>query len=228
MPSREPKYGVELSFDDLNSQTPMSILYGVTENNKFIPIQIDTEGRFRLGSGVTLDVDSLELGDVGIIGNDPVSTNDHKISIDNLGVGNGWAIRSAIFDGGNKLTINPDGSINVNAVLASPYLSQVNEFTITGLVASGSPQIILTYTVPSGKTLDINQIVAWGTYDGEYIINVAGTPSGGGRTSGATRTLDVSYSSPIVASSGDIVNITVEHYSSTTEGFKANLIGGLK
>lgn len=227
MPSREPKYGVELQFDELNSQTPMSILYGVTENNKFIPIQIDTEGRFRLGSGVTLDVENLELGDVGITGTDPVTTNDHKIAISDEGAGNGFSIRSSIWDGGNKLVVNADGSLNVTQAVAATD-TPINQFDTQTSIPSGSEQLILSYVVPVGKILKVKKIIGWGTYDGEFILRIDGTQVGGGRTSAANRTLDLSYeAAPMEAVAGQQVNIYIEHYSSSTESFSANLLGGL-
>lgn len=228
MPSREPKYGVELGFDDLNSQTPMSILYGVTSHDKYIPIAIDDTGRIQLGSGVTLNVDSLELGDVGIVGTDPVDSTDHKVAVDNLGAGNGFAIRSAIFSDGNRLHVNTDGTIDVNIAGTIPIVfTAVNQFASI-LVPSGVETTITSYTVPVGKTFEMTGIIGWGDYDGEFLIYVDGSPVGGGRTSASSRTLNLHYNEATIdATASQVVAVRVTHYSMGSETMKCNILGKL-
>lgn len=110
----DPQYNVPLSADELNSQIPTSILYGVTPDDKFIPIRIDDDGRVQISADTPVVVDDV---DIIIKGVDPENGNlEHRISVDNLGVGNGFAIRSALFDDGNKLKINPNGSLDVNII----------------------------------------------------------------------------------------------------------------
>lgn len=87
---------------------------------------------------------------------------------------------------------------------------------------------ILTYSVPVGQTFSITRVIGWGDYDGEFLVRVDGTLMGGGRTSAAERTLHLPYNSgPIVATSGQIITVTIIHYSPAIRLFRANLLGGL-
>jgi hypothetical protein len=64
MPVRDPQYGVELTADELTASDPSAVLYGITPNNTFIPIKIDTSGRLELGTGVTLTMSDIQIGAV--------------------------------------------------------------------------------------------------------------------------------------------------------------------
>lgn len=102
-----PQFGVPLTADELNSSIPTSILYGVTPSNEFIPVQINSVGALSISG-------TISVGTVTIEGLDPVDSSTHPLAIVNFGP-DGYALRTAIFDGGNQLIVNPDGSINVNA-----------------------------------------------------------------------------------------------------------------
>ena len=224
----EPLYGVELTNQELTPAIPSSVLYGVTPNNKFIPINIDDQGRLGLASGITVSGD-ITIGDVVIKGVDPDNSNAQQdIAVKNLGAGNGFAVRSAIYGpSGTPLLVNNDGSVNVNVITSTPG-QPVNVFNRVIGVPSASDQTILTYVVPAGKTFHITQLIAWGDYDGEFLLRVGAVLVGGGRTSGANRTIQLDYqSAPIFAAANSIVTITIRHYASSTESFSANLLGGL-
>lgn len=136
---------------------------------------------------------------------------------------NGWPV---------KIT---DGS-NVLGTLANPLVvtstagagSDVNEYDEDPTVSPSILTPIVTYVVPGGNTLRITGIVGWGTYDGEFVLDVDGTVKGGGWSSPASRTLKVPYSAGIPATAGQTVTLSVIHYSSTAQTFKANLMGTLQ
>src|SRR5579863_2371011 len=112
-----PQYGVQLSPVQLNSELPFSVLYGVTPTNRYIPVAVDENGQLSIGS-VTI-TGPVTVSDVVIKGVDPDNSNTTEdIAVYNLGSGNGYAMRSTLFDGGNHLAINLDGSINVNQVIS--------------------------------------------------------------------------------------------------------------
>lgn len=124
---RNPQYGVEKTADELSAQDPCAILYGVTPDNKFIPVKIDNQGRIQLGSGVTLAVDDLDLGDVGIVGIDPTTSLEHELSITNLGV-DGWGLKTSLYDSvGTGITSTSIGGgkqgLDVNVIGATLTVS---------------------------------------------------------------------------------------------------------
>jgi len=75
-------------------------------------------------------------------------------------------------------------------------------------------------------TFHIRQIVGWGTYDGEFLIRKNGSIVGGGRTSAADRTLDISYrAGQIPTVNGDVITVTILEYGPGTQQFRVNLLG---
>jgi len=98
MSVRKPQYGVELNEDQLTTSDPCAVLYGVTPDDKFIPLKIDSSGRIQLGSGVTLNTDELELGDVGITAIDTTSNLPTELT-------------GTIVGGHEALNVNVIGSI---------------------------------------------------------------------------------------------------------------------
>jgi hypothetical protein len=96
----------------------------------------------------------LQIGNITISG--PVTVNDvvikgvdpdngftsEDVAVKNLGSGNGYAIRTSIFDGGNQLVINADGSINVSGFtsaivglknVANVQINPATEDTLSGI-----------------------------------------------------------------------------------------------
>lgn len=125
------------------------------------------------------------------------------------------------FDGSGALIVTGGGSPVVTGI-------PVNVFAENTTVPSGVLTTILTYTVPASQVFQISGIVGWGTYDGEFVIAVDGVAVGGGWCSPSDRTLELIYdSATITANAAQVVTVRVTHYSSTTEDFKANLLGNL-
>jgi hypothetical protein len=90
-----------------------------------------------------------------------------------------------------------------------------------------TPAIIMQMIVPAGKKFYISQIIGWGDVDGEFTLQVDGITKGGGRASPSDRTLDIYFSSPIVANDGQLVQIYGEQHFGSSKTLKLNLIGDL-
>jgi hypothetical protein len=104
----------------------------------------------------------------------------------------------------------------------------VNVYAENTTVPSGILTAILSYTVPAGKTLSITGAYGWGTFNGEYLIKVDSVVVGGGWTTPSNITLRLDYvAAPIPATAGQIVTVNVTHYATSTQDFKANLLGTL-
>jgi hypothetical protein len=104
----------------------------------------------------------------------------------------------------------------------------VNVFAENTTVPSSILTAILSYTVPAGKTLSITGVYGWGQADGEFAIKVDSVVVGGGWSSPSFRTLHLNYeSAPISATAGQVVTVNVTQYQTSTQDFKANLLGTL-
>lgn len=64
--TREPTYGVPKTSEQLTTQDPCAVAYGVTPSNEFIPLKIDSTGRLEIAAEVTLDASDIEIGAVEI------------------------------------------------------------------------------------------------------------------------------------------------------------------
>ena len=137
---------------------------------------------------------------------------------------NGWPVK--ITDGTSVL-----GTISNPLVVTESGAAgtDVNQYGEDAAVSPSTLTAIVTYVVPGGNTLLIRGIVGWGTYDGEFVVKVDSTVVGGGWSSPADRTLQVDYSAATIpATAGQTVTVNVVHYSTTTQTFKANLLGALQ
>jgi len=108
----EPQYGVQLSVADIPLELPIFPIYGVSPSSRYIPIAVDNDGKLSIGN-VTI-TGPVTINDVVIKGVDPDNGNTSEdFGVYNLGSGNGYAMRSTLFDGGNHLKIESDGSADV-------------------------------------------------------------------------------------------------------------------
>jgi hypothetical protein len=106
--------------------------------------------------------------------------------------------------------------------------TSINKYAENTTVPAAILTTILTYTVPAGKTLDITGVYGWGQCDGEFLIKVDSVIVGGGWSSPSFRTLRLDYTAaPILANAGQIVTVNVIQYQTSTQDFKANLLGTL-
>ena len=116
-----PQFNVPLLPNQIAPELPFYPIYGVTPDNRYIPISVDQMGRLEIGA----EIGPITIGDVNIKGYDPVSNTYKDIAVNDLGLGNGYSLRSTLFDGANHLKINADGSINVTGfVVISPTEEQ--------------------------------------------------------------------------------------------------------
>jgi hypothetical protein len=129
-----PEYNTPLDADQLNSSIPISVLYSVTPDNRFIPVRADAQGALSISG-------TISVGTVTIEGVDPVDSSSHPLAIVNFGP-DGYALRSAIFDGGNQLIVNPDGSINV--------------------AGSSTPTVLDNGSITAGQTVGLNSALLYG------------------------------------------------------------------
>ena len=123
------------------------------------------------------------------------------------------------FDSNNALIVTTTG------IEGTP----VNQFAENTTVPSGVLTAILSYTVPVGKTLSIEGAIGWGQADGDFLIKVDSVVVGGGWSSPSFRTLQLDYTAaPITANAEQVVTINVTQYQTSTQDFKANLLGTLR
>lgn len=221
-----PQFGVSLTPPQLNSELPFSVQYGVTPDNKYIPVQVDENGQLSIGN-VTI-TGPVTVNDVVIKGVDPDNGNaSEDIAVVNWGM-HGFAMRSSIFYQGNPLLVNPDGSIDVNITSPGSPPTNLNTYTENLAVAPSSTTTLFSYTVPAGHTYNFNGFIGWGTYDGEFLVLVNSTNKGGGWSSPTNRTLQINYgSTPIIANAGDNVTVTITNYATSSQTFRLNVLADL-
>jgi hypothetical protein len=106
-----------------------------------------------------------------------------------------------------------------------PNPNGVSLFASSDTVPNGVETTILSYTVPV-SSFHISQVIGWGTYDGEFLVRKNGTIVSGGRTSAATRTLNILYGdAQIPATTGDIITVTILEYGPGMQQFRVHLLG---
>lgn len=127
-----------------------------------------------------------------------------------------------------RIMVGADGGLLVHGTNFGSYGTPINVFSEVD-AGFATETTILTYTVPASLTLNITRVIAWGDWDGEYLVRIDGVLRGGGRTSVADRTLNIPYDTgPIIATSAQVVTVTITHYDPATKHFRANLLGGLQ
>lgn len=160
MAKPNPQFNTPLSPNQINAELPFYPLYGVTPDNKYTPVAIDENGQLSIGA-VTI-TGPVTVSDVVIKGVDPDNSFvTEDISVYNLGPSNGYAMRSTLFDGGNHLAINPDGSINVDFSGLSTVTAKIEDTAGNPLTStSGSLNVDVTNIVPVSQsgTWNINNI----------------------------------------------------------------------
>lgn len=128
MSKPDPQFGVALSSEQVNPSLELSAMYGITPDNKYIPIAIDDDGKLSIGS-VTI-TGPITVSDVIIKGVDPDNGDtSHDVAVVNLGGGDAYALRTSLYDGANALTINADGSIPVKLTSGSIEIGTVDQGT---------------------------------------------------------------------------------------------------
>jgi len=116
-----PQFGTPLTTEEIKPELPFYPIYGVTPDNRYIPISVDQQGRIEIGA----EIGPITIGDVNVKGLDPSNGfSSQNVSVLNLG-GNAYSLRTSLYDGPNHLKVNADGSINVTGfVVISPTEEQ--------------------------------------------------------------------------------------------------------
>jgi hypothetical protein len=77
------------------------------------------------------------------------------------------------FTSGNVLKINADGSINVDVALIPPTAgASISQYSEVNGVALGATVTVLTYTVPTGKTLELTRVEFSGDCIAEFDLEL--------------------------------------------------------
>lgn len=158
-----------------------------------------------------------------------------RIYLDSLGYKVEFAKSSGekglLIDWGSPLDIDGAGGTLVTQgtipwiTAEAPSPTGVTLFATSDTVPNGVETTLLTYLVPTA-TFHVRQLVGWGTYDGEFLIRKNGGIVGGGRTSAAERTLNLTYAAgQIPAVSGDTITVTILEYGPGMHQFRVNLLG---
>jgi len=135
----------------------------------------------------------------------------------------------SIVEGGNTMTVNSDGSINVN-IIETPVSGQTvrSIFNQVSAVAAAATVTLVTYTVPMGSTAVLERANASGGNVALYTILVNSVVFDIRRTMfGADLTTDFDYttgtSNGYVLNSGDVVTIQVTNPRPMAAPFNARL-----
>lgn len=218
---------------------------GATQGNTLVdpntgqPIDVvtDVQGTRRLAvdANITAQVPAIEVeldyeNDSVQIG-DPNTDSTLKINPDgsidsNVEVDAADGDNIAISDGNNTLLVNPDGSINVQiGTNASQLKSFYAEITS---VASSTPTVIQTYTVPSGVSAFLQKITMSGTNIATYELLVNATVIDKKRTwfnGSLNEEFDLSDFSKdgIPLNPGDVVSVRVTHIRPDLGDFNSRL-----
>lgn len=227
---RNPQYGVKKDQDSLTTQDPNAVLYGVTPDDKFIPIKITNDGSLALGTSISLEMSDIQIGAVEIKN----STTDDRVTVNTDGElfvqGHTYGYDGAAWQKIHTTLLSGNYALDVNVAAFAPLIT-ANVVNLYGeaTVPVATETTVVSYTVPVGKTLHIYGMIGWGDWDGEFFVKVDGAMKAGGRTSSATRTLSLDVkNAPIIALSGQVV--TIRTYTDTalaSKMMKANLMGGL-
>lgn len=165
---------------------------GVTQGNTLVdpntglPVDVitDNDGTRRLAvdAAVTLDSatvnvdldytdDSVQIGDPNTSSTlkiNPDGSIDSNVFVDSAD-GDNIAIKDSA---GDELNINPDGSINVVIAGSGGIENVISSFNAVTSVASATPTLVASYTVPMSKTANMQRIEVSGTNIAAYDIQI--------------------------------------------------------
>ena len=250
-----PQFGVPLSESQINPELPFYPIYGVTPSNKYIPFSITENWYLNVNATFSGSITIGEIGiadessfTYGTSLEQPVG-GVYQDTNPTLSLGETGAVRLTEY---RAFHVNLRDSSGIEILPATEttstsILSTLEQFNFSGgslvvtttgsagtpdniyaenlAVAPNSTTTMFSYTVPAGVTYNVNGLIGWGTYDGEWLITVNGANKGGGWSSPSARTLQLNYQNiPIVAMVGDIVAVTITNYASSSQTFRMNLL----
>ena len=124
-------------------------------------------------------------------------------------------------------TVIVGNTINVNTDPVDP--ANVVNVWDEQLLPTGTVTTIISYTVPAGKKLFVKEVVGWGEYEAEFIVDVDGVQKGGGWAAPAARNMILPYTpGPIIANTGQLVRVRAIQNSGASRTMRANLMGELE
>jgi hypothetical protein len=128
---------------------------------------------------------------------------------------------------GDKLKVNPDGSINVYPISGSPVPKVgKNVFNEILAVASGATETLVSYTVPVGKQMILERIYVSGDNIAKYYVYLNGNKFDSARTEYTTLNVDLVYFSTeqgFLLQSGDVISVTVDNFRPSTADFSGRI-----
>jgi hypothetical protein len=160
-----PDHGTDLSAFTVSSGSTIS---AAMQNKSSIPMEARLQASYE-----TDPIDAWRVRTVDAYGNGYTDSNPLPVAFDGtVSIGD-----VSIVEGGNTLTVNPDGSINVNVVTV-PIAGNVvrNIYNEANSVASGVVTTLVQYTVPGGITNSVLQrISVSGENIAKFTVFVNGT-----------------------------------------------------
>lgn len=135
-------------------------------------------------------------------------------------------------DSVGRLEVNVSGGgVITGEVTFSPnlYGTSTQQYFHDEAVPSNTETVIGLYTVPSGKIFYLTDLIFWGGYAAEFILYIDTIVIGGGQTSVANPTGQISYgNAPFAVIAGQQIKVAVTHLATGTMKFRANILGGLQ
>lgn len=138
-----------------------------------------------------------------------------------------------IGDGTNEVSVNSDGSINVNIVNATPGAQEViSFFSDVSSVVAGVSTDVLTYTVPVGKTFKLYTVEFSGSNTGVFETLINGSTEARKRTYFGGNLFDQfafngTGQEGLLLVAGDIIKLTVIHSRPYVGDFEGRVLGML-
>lgn len=133
-----------------------------------------------------------------------------------------------IGDGTDFLSINPDGSLNVNVISTSPTGSVVSTYNSVSSVPSSTLTTVVSYTIGIGMIGFLERIECSGTNIADYQVFINSVLQARKRTYfGGELSIDFDFSSPnakgILVGPGVTIELKVEHSRPMTGDFDGRI-----
>src|SRR5665213_2080098 len=241
-----PQFGVPLAPNQINPELPFYPIYGVTPDDKYIPFSITENGFLNVNATFSGSITIGEVGTpdesnftFGTSLEQPVG-GVYQDTNPTLSPGETGAVRLTEYRAfhvnlrdSSCIEVFPATETTSLSILST--LEQLNfsggslVVTTTGTagvpsntyvenlaVPSGILTTLYSFVVPSSKTYSLNSFIAWGQYDGNFIVTVDAIRVGGARSSPTSRTITLDYiSAPIVVNAGSQI-LSLIHISEPT------------
>jgi hypothetical protein len=120
-----------------------------------------------------------------------------------------------------------NGALDVNVVSTGAGGSAISAYNEITNVAMGSSATVLTYTVPTGKTLSISRVLMSSDSIGIIEVDIAGSANAKGRFSYTAYNIDFEYDGYQIASGTVITVVATNSSLQGVASFNATLQGTL-